>query len=103
LAWHELISQWEATLGDAWLSVHYEELVRSPEPVMRRVVDHCGLGWDDRCLRFHELGTPVTTASAGQVTRPLYTDSIGMWKNYASELEVLANRLEAGGVAIERG
>jgi tetratricopeptide (TPR) repeat protein len=103
LAWHELISQWEAILGDAWLSVHYEELVRSPEPVMRRVVDHCGLRWDDRCLRFHELGTPVTTASAGQVTRPLYTDSIGMWKNYASELEVLANRLEAGGVAIERG
>jgi hypothetical protein len=103
LAWRELISRWEATLGDAWLSVHYEELVRGPEPVMRRIVDHCGLPWDDRCLRFHELSTPVTTASAGQVTRPLYGDSIGMWKNYASELDVLANRLEAGGVTIERG
>jgi Flp pilus assembly protein TadD len=103
LAWRELIARWEATIGDAWLSVHYEELVRDPEPVMRRIVDHCGLPWDDRCLRFHELSTPVTTASAGQVTRPLYGDSIGMWKNYASELEVLATRLEAGGVPIERG
>lgn len=100
--WNSLITKWEATLGDAWLTVQYEDLVREPEPMMRRIITHCDLPWDDRCLRFYDLGTPVTSASAGQVNRPLYADSVGMWKHYARELEPLANSLEAGGVSIER-
>lgn len=98
--WDRLIRRWETELGDAWLTVHYEDIVRDPEPTMRRIVAHCGLPWDDACLRFHELNAPVTSASAGQVNRPLHDKSIGLWRNYAAELSELAERLRGAGIEI---
>jgi hypothetical protein len=65
---------------------------------MRRIIAHCGLTWTDACLRFHELGTPVTSASAGQVSRPIHGNSIGLWRNYENELSDLAERLRNAGL-----
>jgi tetratricopeptide (TPR) repeat protein len=99
--WDRLISWWEKSLGEAWLTIHYEDIVRDPETTMRRIVAHCDLPWDDACLSFHELNTPVTSASAGQVNRPLHGESIGLWRNYAAELSELAEHLREGGIVIE--
>lgn len=101
LEWHRMVSRWEQELGETWLTVRYEELVTNPEPNMRRIIKHCGLTWDDACLRFHDLGTPVTSASAGQVSRPLYTDSIGSWRRYSHELLGLEARLRDAGIPVE--
>ena len=98
IAWDQLITHWETVLGDSWLTVDYETLVYEPEPTMRRIIDHCGLEWTEDCLRFHELATPVTSASAGQVNSPLNDRSIGLWRRYSDELSALANRLRAAGI-----
>jgi tetratricopeptide (TPR) repeat protein len=76
--WYQLIQRWERVLEDAWLTVEYEDLIRQPETTMRRIVSHCRLPWNAACLRFHELDAPVASASAGQVSRPLHRDSIGL-------------------------
>lgn len=99
--WDRLIDGWEKRLGDAWLTVHYEDVIRNPESTMRRIVAHCGLPWHDDCLRFHELSAPVTSASAGQVNRPLHGESVGLWRNYATELSKLAERLRDAGIKFE--
>ncbi len=99
--WDRLIHRWESALGDAWLTVRYEDLIRQPETTMRRIVAHCRLPWHSACLRFHELDAPVTSASAGQVNRPLHGDSIGLWRNYSAELRDLAERLSDAGIAID--
>jgi Sulfotransferase family len=99
--WSELIAHWQASLGDAWLTVDYEDLIQQPELVMRRIVAHAGLPWGPEYARFHERTAPVTTASAGQVDRPLNADSIGLWRRYADELRPLRDRLEALGIATE--
>ena len=99
--WDRLIRTWEKDLGDAWLTVNYEDIVRDPEPAMRRIIAHCRLPWDEACLRFHELNAPVTSASAGQVTRPLHAESIGLWRNYSTELTELADRLRNAGIAVD--
>jgi tetratricopeptide (TPR) repeat protein len=98
LAWDRLMRHWEEVIGEAWLSVSYESLVSAPEVVCRQIVAHCGLPWEDACLQFHALRTPVTTASAVQVRRPLYSDSVGKWRLYADQLEPLARQLEEGGL-----
>jgi Flp pilus assembly protein TadD len=71
------------------LDVSYENLVGDLETQARRLVAHCELEWDRRCLSFHDAERPVRTASATQVRRPIYRDAIGRAQPYAQYLEPL--------------
>jgi hypothetical protein len=91
---------WERVIGDVWLPVKYEDLVADQEGVSRKILAHCGLAWQDACLDFHAHSAAVTTASARHVRSPLYSDSVGKWRSYASELEPLALYLKAHGISV---
>ena len=75
------------------LDVRYEDVVADLEGQARRIVAHCGLPWDPRCLAFHETDRPVRTASATQVRRPIYTGAVGRWRAYADFLAPLLGGL----------
>jgi hypothetical protein len=75
------------------LEVKYEELVADTEGEARRIIAHCGLEWDARCLAFHETERPVRTASALQVRRPIYLSSIGRWRPDRDVLQPLLDAL----------
>lgn len=100
VAWHRLSEHWRTTLPGTLLDVQYESLVADPEVQTRRLLEHCGLGWDARCMDFHRSESAVTTLSAGQVRRPLYTTSVGLWKKYARELEPLVRVLQDAGIQL---
>jgi hypothetical protein len=74
--------------------VQYEDLVLDHEATTRRLLAHCGLRWDDACLAFHKQTKAVTTASAVQVRRPLYSSSVGKWRNYRESLQPLSESLK---------
>ena len=99
LAWDHLMRHWEATLGESWLEIRYEDLVQDPETVSRRMVAHCGLSWEPQCLDFHARPAGVTTASATQVRRAINADSVGKWRHFAAELAPLARDFAQGGLA----
>ncbi len=65
----------------------------------RRLVSHCGVDWDERCLAFHETKRPVHTASFVQVRKPIYASSVGRSGLYGSRLEPLLQALESDRVA----
>ena len=88
-----LMDHWRAALPLAMLEVQYEELVGRPEELSRRMIDFCGLAWDDRCLRYYESRRPVQTSSVWQVRQPIYTTSIERWKHYIQHLEPLLRAL----------
>jgi hypothetical protein len=93
----QLMAHWRRVLpADAMLEVPYEGLVEDFEPWARRIVDYCGLEWDDACLAFYETKRPVRTVSASQVRRPIYKSSIGRWLAYKDLLEPLIKELPAG-------
>ena len=74
--YHELMAHWRSVLpAGAMLDVSYEDVVDNLEEQARRLIDYCGLPWDDRCLSFHETSRPIATASNVQVRRPLYRSS----------------------------
>lgn len=77
-----LMEHWQTCFGDGMHTVDYEELVRSPEPVLRVLLDYLGLGWDERCLDFNRSGDSVKTASVWQVREGLHQSSSGRWRNY---------------------
>lgn len=93
VAWHRLVRHWQTVLGDRLLIVQYEELVANQEAVTRRMLAHCGLAWETACLEFHKRQGAVTTASAVQVRRPLYSHSVGRWRHFARHLMPLAEYL----------
>ncbi|HMB72089.1 MAG TPA: sulfotransferase, partial [Gammaproteobacteria bacterium] len=43
----ELMAHWEALLPGRILRVDYEDLVQEPEAQSRRLLEHCGLAWQD--------------------------------------------------------
>jgi tetratricopeptide (TPR) repeat protein len=88
-----LMDHWDDVLPGKVLHLQYEELIREPEPQIRRLLDHCGLPFESACLAFHETRRSVRTASAEQVRQPLYTSGVGYWRHFEEELEPLRRAL----------
>jgi tetratricopeptide (TPR) repeat protein len=89
-----LMAHWRAVLPPGvMLEVQYEELVADFENYARRIIEFCGLDWDPRCLAFYETQRPVRTASVLQVREPIFTRSIGRWREYELWLGPLMDAL----------
>ena len=79
-------------------SVSYEELTSGLEGECRKILAYCDLPWEDACLDFHRNAAPSMTASLAQVRQPVYTSSIGRWRNYRNELQPLDKRFREAGL-----
>jgi tetratricopeptide (TPR) repeat protein len=78
-----LMEHWRAVLPSTYLlEIKYEELIDAPEPVTRRIIDFCGLEWDDACLRPEQNQRVVKTASWWQARQPIYGTSVSRWRRY---------------------
>ncbi len=80
--YHRLMRHWSALLGDRLIDAAYEDIVADTEGSARRIINAIGLEWNDSCLGFHTRSGVVATASVRQVRRPIYSSSIGRWRNY---------------------
>ncbi len=101
-AFDDLIAHWRAVLPpDRFMELQYEHLVRDQEGETRRLLDFCGLPFDERCLAFHENPSAVMTASTVQVRQPLYASSIGRWKRYGSAVQPALDVLAEKGIGTD--
>jgi len=96
-----LMAHWQRLYPGRILNLQYEALVADQEGETRRLLAHCGLAWDERCLDFHSNTAPVSTPSAAQVRRPLYSDSVARWREHAGALEPARRLLEAAGISVD--
>ena len=96
-AYEKLMAHWRRVLPKgAMIEVQYETLVGNLETEAKRIVDYCGLEWDDACLSFHKTKRPVRTASVIQVRQPIYSSSVGRWRPYEKELQPFLRALSGG-------
>jgi len=90
----DLMARWRRLLPpEAMLDIRYEDLVSDMEGGVRRVLEYCGLPWDERCLAFHNLDRAVRTSSVSQVRQKVYRTSIGRWRRYRAHLGPLIEAL----------
>lgn len=94
LQYDRLMDHWHKVLPGFVLDVQYERVVADLESEVRRILDYCGLGFEEQCLRFHETERAVKTASSEQVRRPIYSSSVNLWRNYEPYLDELVHILE---------
>ena len=80
--------------------MRYEALVADPDVELARLLQHCGLPWEDACLEFERSTAAVATASAVQVRQPLNASGVGRWRRYRQSLTPLIEELQLAGVAL---
>lgn len=89
-----LMEHWRRVLPEgAFLEVGYEDVVSDPKGQARRMVEYCGLEWNEACLDFHRNERPIQTASVMQVRQPAYRSSVGRWRHYEPYLAPLIDAL----------
>src|SRR5690606_34897323 len=101
LMFDRLMAHWQAVFPGRILEVRYESVVEDLEGNARRLVDFCGLPWEDECLRFERNAAPVTTASAAQVRAPIYRSALDRWKQYQAQLEPLRRLFADAGLDVD--
>ena len=94
LQYQRIMDHWHDVLPGKVLDVQYEDMVADQEHQTRRLLEYCGLPWEDRCLRFYETDRPIHTASSEQVRQPIYTKAVNFWRNYEQHLGELIEILE---------
>ncbi|HVK79453.1 MAG TPA: sulfotransferase, partial [Verrucomicrobiae bacterium] len=84
-----LMAHFDAALPGRIHRVQYEDMIADPETQIRRLLDYCGLPFEQACMDFHANTRAVRTASSEQVRQPLYGDAVEQWRNYETWLEPL--------------
>lgn len=89
LEYEKMMAHWHAVLPGRVLDVRYEDVVADLAGQSRRLLDYCGLPWEDACLRFWETERAIRTASSEQVRLPIYGSSVNYWRHYERQLAPL--------------
>ena len=93
LEYRAMMRHWHRVLPGKVLELRYEDMVADQLNQTRRLLDFCGLPWEESCLRFHETERAVRTASSEQVRQPIYSSSINHWRHFRRQLQPLIDLL----------
>lgn len=88
-----LMGHIDAVLPGRIHRVIYERMVEDTEAEVRRLLDYCGLNFEDQVLEFYKTDRAVRTASSEQVRQPIYRDATEEWRAYEQFLGPLKTAL----------
>jgi hypothetical protein len=89
----ELMAHFDAVLPGRVYRVIHEALLADTESQVRSLLAHCGLEFEESCLRFYENERAVRTASAHQVRRPISRAGVDQWRHFEPWLGPLREAL----------
>ena len=94
-AYEQLMDHWHSVLPGEILTVQHEDVLDDLEGQVKRILDFCGLDFEEACLAFHQTKRVIKTPSSEQVRQPIYKTGMGQWKpfeNYLAELKQALGR-----------
>jgi predicted Zn-dependent protease len=89
----DLMAHWDVVLPGRILRVQHEDVVDDLEGSVRRILDYCGLSFEQACVQFHKTERSVRTPSSEQVRSPIFRDGLDQWKNFEPWLGPLKDAL----------
>ena len=90
-----LMNHWDDVLPGFVLRVNNEDVIADLEREVCRLLEFCGLPFEQACLDFHKTQRNVRTPSSEQVRRPVNSAGVGQWRKYSSLLDPLKQSLGA--------
>ncbi len=91
--YEDLMQFWNQKYPEQIHNIQYETLVDDFYYQAKKMLDFCGLEWEENCREFHKTKRDTRTASASQVVKPLYKSSVAKWRNYEAYLTPLKKAL----------
>jgi tetratricopeptide (TPR) repeat protein len=87
------VREWD---GFAWVETRYEDVVANSEREGRRVTEFLGLAWEKGQARFYAKSAEkqLYSPTYRDVTKPVYTSSVGRWHAYEKYLAPILPTLE---------
>ncbi len=101
--YRRLMDHWHKVLPIEIFDLRYEDMVADHEGMSRKLLDFCGLEWNDACLEFQKTERRVKTASTMQVRQPIYSTSVAKWRQYEAQLQPLFSALGKWAPRVEDG
>ncbi len=89
----DIMNHWDKALPGRILRVQYEDVVSDLEVQVRRILDYCGLPFEQACLDFYKTKRAVRTPSSEQVRQPIYKAGTEQWQNFEAFLDPLKQAL----------
>lgn len=89
----DLMNHWDEVLPGFVLRVQHEDVIADLEGQVRRILDFCGLEFEESCVEFHKTKRTVRTPSAEQVRQPINKSGVDQWCNFESHLDPLKHAL----------
>ena len=94
LEYQRMMDHWHQVIPGEILDLKYDNLINNQQHETERLLNYCGLEWEEGCLKFYETKRSINTASSEQVRQPIYKGAMNAWKNYESHIEPLIETLE---------
>jgi hypothetical protein len=91
--YRKMMDFWRERYPNRIYLLRYEELIANPDSAIRKLLDYCGLEFEEHCLTPSANPRSVRTASLSQVRQPLYSSAIGAWRPYADYLQPMRDAL----------
>ena len=85
--WRNLIPK------DRFYEVSYEDLIAMPDREIPKIIEFCGLPWDEACLHHEKNPGMINTPSRWQARQPIYSSSTEKWRRYEPWLGAFAELL----------
>lgn len=92
-AYLKLMDHWDDVLPGYVLKVNHEDVVDDLEKQVRRMLDFCGLEFEQSCVDFHKTKRSIKTPSSEQVRQPIYKSATEQWRHFEPYLAPLKNVL----------
>ena len=91
----KIIKFWKSKMPNDIYELNYEELVNNKEEQITKLLDFCGLKFDQQCLNHHRSKkTAIKTVSVTQARKPIYSSSINKNQFYEKNLNEMFSLLD---------
>lgn len=94
-SYEKLMAHWDKVLPGFVLRVQHEDVVKDLEGQVRRLLDFCGLPFEQNCIDFHKTQRTIQTPSSEQVRQPIYATGLAQWQQFEHYLGELKEALAA--------
>ena len=84
-----LMDFWHARFPGELLHIQYEDVVDDLEGQVRRLLDYCGLPFEEACINYWQTDRAVKTPSSEQVRQPIFRSGVENWQKFEPYLDDL--------------